>query len=144
MAATAAFIGFGAMLKLGDANPGTTFVEVAEMLSLSGPSMSVGAVDATHTSSPDAFREFIAGLGDGGEISGSFNWKPTDTNGQAAALALFQARTTRGWQIVFANTDASVLAFAAFITGWAFETQLDQTVKVNLTLKVTGKPTLTL
>ncbi len=143
MAATAAFLGFGTILKIGDGGGTEVFTEVAELLTLSGPSMSVGTVDATHTASPDTHREYLAGIADGGEISCSFNWKPTDTNGQAAALTRAQARTKGNWQIVFSNTDASVLAFSGIITGFAWETPLDGTVKLNLTIKVSGKPTLT-
>lgn len=143
MAATASFIGFGVVLKIGDGAGSEVFTEVAELLSLGGPSIAVGTVEATHTSSPNTHREFIAGLADGGEVSASFNWKPSDTNGQAAAWSTFQARTVRNFKIIWPNTEASELAFTGIITGWSFDTPLDATVKANLTIKVTGMPVLT-
>lgn len=144
MAATAAFIGQGVILSIGDGAGSEVFTEVAELLSLSGPNTSVGVVDATHTSSPDSHREFIAGIADGGTIQASFNWKPSDTNGQAAVWTRLQARTKGNWKITWANTDASTLAFAGIITDHSIDTPLDATAKMNLTIKVSGKPVFTL
>ena len=64
-----AFIGHGTLLQRGDGGDPETFTTVAEVLNISGPSLSRDTIDVTTMDSPDEWIEFIAGLNDVGEIT---------------------------------------------------------------------------
>jgi predicted secreted protein len=126
----------GTVLKLG-AN------SIAELNSIGGLSLSADSVDVTTLTSTDGFREFIAGYKDAGEVSLSGNFKPNDTNGQAALLTNFIDGSTDEYTIVFPEDLGYEWSFDAFVTGYSTAASLDGQVTFEATLKVTGKPTLT-
>jgi hypothetical protein len=55
-----------------------TFTEIANVTSISGPSISRNVYDVTAHDSTDSYMEFIGGLKDGGELSFDLNWDPGD------------------------------------------------------------------
>lgn len=66
MAATVGTSGFGTLLKVGDgASPTEAFTAIAEVKSISGPSMSMETIDATHMESPSGYREILPSFRNG-------------------------------------------------------------------------------
>ncbi|WP_136441633.1 phage tail tube protein [Pacificoceanicola onchidii] len=124
-------IGFGSDFKRGT----TT---VGEVISITPPSISRDVVDATHMSSPEGWREFIAGLKDGGEVSVQIQSKPS-TPAYAAMLADFDSDAAVTYSIDF--PDGSSWTFTAFITGFEGEDPLEERITSTATFKITGKPT---
>lgn len=126
----------GTVLKLG-ANA------IAELNSIGGLSLSADAVDVTSLTSTDGFREFISGFKDAGEVSLSGNFKPNDTNGQAALLTNLKDGSVDEYKIVFPEDMDYEWTFDAIVTGYSTAASLDGQVTFEATLKVTGVPTLT-
>lgn len=142
---TSARIGYTAKLQQGNGDgPPETFDDIAEVKSISPPGSAMDVHDATHLNSPDGHREFVAGMIDGGEISGVANYLPTDDT-QDATTGVYAdqlARTARSYKILF--PDGSHFVASCFVTLWQpGEINNDGTIDVNFTLKITGKPTFT-
>jgi predicted secreted protein len=126
--------------------PVTDWLTVAEVVSITPPSLSRDAVDATHTESPEKWREFIPGLRDGGEVSCEMNFIPAGP-GTEAILASFNSDTVQSCRIIFPDGDANaspitatVWAFSGFITAFAPEAPFDGKMAATVTVKLSGKP----
>jgi hypothetical protein len=133
--ATSAAIGYGSKLGIEGVTPGV-YVDMAEVTSLTFPALSRDTIDATHMASPDSFREFIAGLMDGGEFSAEVNFVPVVADVLVAALLAgadnYQITAPNGirWQM------------RAICTEYAPEAPLDDKMMASVTFKVSGKPTI--
>lgn len=131
---------FGIALQRGDgATPTEAFVSIANVTSVSGPEIEREAYDVTAHDSPDGWREFIGGLKDGGEVSVEVNYDPRVHDD---LVADFDDSAPRNYKMVFPGTLGS-WAFAALLTGFSQESPVDDKLSAELTLKVSGKPTIT-
>lgn len=118
--------------------------DIAELTSISGPSESMDPIDLTSHDSASAFREFVAGLHDGGEITIEGNFIKGDTDGQIAMHTDFQATTVKAWIIKMPGwASAPQIAGNGYITAFSFDFPFDGKISFSATIKVTGKPTLT-
>lgn len=140
---TSARIGYGTLFKTGDGASPETFTTLAEVTSITPPSIARDTIDASHEQSPGAWREFIAGMKDGGEVSLDLNFVGAGPALLAltAELDLDGSSAVKNREIVFA--DGSMFAFAAILTGLEPDAPLDDKMSATATFKVTGKPTLT-
>lgn len=123
------------------ATPGT-YEDIAEVLSINGPSYSMDVIDVTHLQSTGSFREFIAGLRDAGEVSFDVNFDP-DATTHASLRTDYEAGTKKNYKLVLPDPTPTTFAFAAFITGYVPSYPLGDKMAASLTLKITGKPTIT-
>lgn len=118
--------------------------DVAEVTNIDGPNESRDMLDVTNHDSADGFREFIAGLADGGEIGIEGNFKASDSNGQIAMHTDFQGGTSRAWQITFPSSLGNMAGngiLSAFKVG---NYPVDGKIPFSGTIKITGKPALTI
>jgi predicted secreted protein len=115
---------------------------IAELSSVTGPSMSVDPIDVTSHDSVGKFREFVAGLKDGGEITAEGNLisavqgnKLTANIASGATVAII---ITFGAGVV----DPATFTCQGFVT--AFEPSMpdDDKLSFSATFKLTGKPLL--
>ena len=114
---------------------------VGELTSISGLSLSADAIDVTSHGSTSAYREFVAGLIDGGEFSVEGNHIAADT-GQQQILTHLAARDAEAMTIVY--PDASDWAFSALCTAYsAADAPVDGKLAFSATFKITGVPVLT-
>lgn len=120
-----------------DGTSGGAFSTVGELLSLSGPGIARDTIDATHSASPERWREFISGLKDAGEISLEVNFVPGNAT-TTAALSDINTDTAGYYKLTF--PDATEWAFAAFMTGVEVSDPIDDKMTATFTLKLTGKP----
>jgi hypothetical protein len=133
MAASASVNGFGTTFSYESA--ADTYTALAEVLSVTPPSISVETVDATHMGSDDGFREFIASLKDGGECTVNMNYVETS----ATLLQTLVLAGVERFKIVFPGS--STFIFSGIPTAFAFDDLvIDDKVAMSLTIKVTGKP----
>ena len=126
------------MATTGVAAFGTTISPSAgEISSISGPGITVEDVDITHHESADAFREFAAGLIDGGEFSVEGNL----TSGLASGIyADLISRTPKSYVITFPNS--MTWTFSGYPKAFDTDAPVDGKLGFSATFKVTGKPTL--
>ena len=116
--------------------------EVLEVSNITGPAGSMSPIDVTSHDSENGFKEYIAGLHDGGEISLEGNFLVGDTAGQVAFHTDTQGGTNRSGYIVAPMAAASALSFSALGKGFDNSFPTDAQIGVSGSLVVTGKPTL--
>lgn len=139
--------GIGTLLKLGDGGSPETFSTISEVTELSGPSLEKETVEVTsHDTKANAssYKEYIEGVKDGGEVSLTLNFIPTDsthgpTNG---LLAEYESGGTTNYKIVFPDSGSTTWTIPAICTGFEPEEPIDGQLTADVTLKVDGKPTL--
>jgi len=117
-------------------------VTVAELTSIGTPEISMDTVEVTNHQSADAYKEYIAGLLDAGEISVEGNFDYTDTTGQQAILTDMNARTSRTVVITFPATTGTTFTFTALATRFKVgDAPVDGKIPFSASFKPTGKPT---
>lgn len=142
-----AYIGHGTQLKRGDGGDPEIFTKIAEVLSIAGPSLSRDSVEVTTMDSPDQYREFIAGLKDGGEVTFDVVYDPVDPtiepgDGLLSEFDLPSGAAATNYQLVFSDPGQTTWLFPAILTGFETSEPIDDKVMASVTLKVAGKPTL--
>lgn len=131
---TGASIGYGTLYEA-SIDGGTTWTALAEVFNMTPPAASVDVHDATHMQSPDATREFIAGLIDPGELSLEMNFIP-GSSGDVYIQARRAARVKFKSRITFPN--AVKWTFNTFVTNYESAVPNDDKMTSTMTCKVTG------
>ena len=130
-------IGLTTTFGIESATPGT-YDTVAAVTAITPPGYSREAVDVTHLTSADGYKEFIAGLKEAGEWKLSLLWTPSATD---AMVAAFEAETGN-YRLTAPN--GVKLDAAGFFTAYEFgEITAGGELTASATIKVTGKATLT-
>ena len=132
---TIADIGYDSAFAIGSGDP-LTYTPVAEVVSITPPGMSRDAIEATHLKSPGGWKEFIAGMKDGGEASFTLNLAPSATD---ALVTAFNA-DSGNYQITFPN--GVMLRFAGFFTAYTPPDLTAEKMEASVTVKVSGAVTL--
>lgn len=131
---------FGTQLQRGDgATPTENFTPIANVTDITPPALERETLDVTAHDSPDAWREFIGGLKDGGEVSVDVNYDPREHDG---IIDDFADANPRNYKIVWPGT-LGEWAFTALLTGFEPEAPHDDKLAASLTFKVSGKPAIT-
>jgi len=112
---------------------------IAEVTNLTGPSRSGETIDVSNHDSPDTFREFVAGMRDGGEISMEGNFIPGD-EGQAALLTDYENGTLVEYVLTFPTAMGTTETFNALVTALDLTNPYDDKSAFSATLKISGKP----
>ena len=134
---TSAISAFGALLNWDT-------VDLAELTNISGPSQSMDPIEVTSHDSADQFKEFIAGLHDGGEITLEGNFIVGDTTGQIAMHTDFQATTVKTWILKWPGwASGPQFTGSGYITAFTWDFPHEGKVSFSVTIKITGKPVFT-
>lgn len=128
----AKFSAYGCILKRG----ATTIAQVRD---ITGPGLSLDTLDVTTHDSTDAWREFVGGLKDGGEVSLELVWDP-DNASQTLLRTDLDGRTISSWSITFVDPTPAVVTFNALVTAFDPSAPVEDELTVSATLKVTGEP----
>lgn len=128
-----AIIGAGAQLQL---FTGGVYTAVAGIVSIGGPHTQVADVDITNLSSPNLFKQFLAGWADGQTVDLEANYDHLAFQGLYTQLRVMNA-----WKIVFA--DGSFWGFNGYINAIATDNPLETQVTMPFSIKVSGQPTFT-
>tara|TARA_R110000824_G_scaffold28928_3_gene96868 strand:+ start:4817 stop:5239 length:423 start_codon:yes stop_codon:yes gene_type:complete len=120
---------------------GSTYDAVLNAVSISGPSLSMSTIDSTNLNSTDSFKEYVAGWRDGGDVSISCHLDPQAADGSKQLLIRtdFEAGTATAYRIVLAS--GAYIGFTGLVTSWTTDIPEEDIVSLEITLKVTGKPT---
>lgn len=135
---------FGTQLKIGDGAGSESFATIAELRTISGPSLNAETIDVTVHNTSTPFRRYISGLLDGGDVTFDLNFIPTEaTHGYSSGvLADMLARARRNFQIVFPDTGTTTWLLPTIITGFEVSSDPADVLQASCTLKVAGPPTL--
>lgn len=145
MSESNAISSFATLLKIGDgATPTENFTTIAEVKDIGGPKLKLNTADATNHSSTDGWKEIVGTILEGGEVGAKLNFIPTSaTHSYSTGLIKdMLARTKRNFKLVFPDTGATTWLFKALVTGFEPAAVVDGILEADVTLSVTGKPTL--
>jgi len=117
---------------------------VASLNNIGGIEYNVDTVDVTTHDSEGAIKEFIGGLIDAGNVSIAGFFDHEDTEGQLAMVADCAARAIKPATIIFPVSTGAQWDFNGLITNIKVgDTPTDDGIPFSATVKVSGKPTLT-
>ncbi len=134
--------GFGTMFQVGDGASPETFTTVADVSDISGPSISLNAIDVTTHDSTDGWAEFVGGVIDAGEVSFDINFDPAETTHQNLRTLLTN-RAVNNFRIVFPTSPVTTWQFAGLVTSYEVNAPVDDKLSASITIKITGKPQFT-
>jgi predicted secreted protein len=136
---SSALLGYGSVFEIVSDSSPDLYVALAEIKSITPPSITVDQVEVTHMQSPNRFREFISGLQDGGETSFEMNFIPGSTSDdrlfELLNLGVGVSRR-RACRISYPN--GVTWSFNAEVTGYEPDVPFDDAMTATVTLKVTG------
>ncbi len=139
---TAAITAFGTLLKIGDGAGTEVFTTIAEVTDIGGPELALEIAEVTSHSSTGGWKEKIGALLDGGQVSLSINYIPTNVthNATGGLIRDMVARNVRNFTLTFPNS--TVWAFSALVVGFSPTEPIDNALTADVTLEITGVPTL--
>jgi len=140
---TGALAAYGVLLKIGDGATSEVFTTIAEVKDIDGPELELEAKEVTSHDS-GGWREYIGTLLTGGEVSFDLNFIPTNaTHSYSSGLIDdMVSRTRRNFKLVFSDTGATTWQFAALVTGFKTAAAVEDELAAEVTLQITGQPTL--
>ena len=141
---TVAIAALGTLLKCGNGASPEVFTTIADVMSITGPTIAAEVVEVTSHSSPNAWREFIPTLLDPGEVSFDINFAPTEaTQSQSTGvLRDLKNRTLRNMKLVFPDSGSTTWSYAGYFTKFESKEPTDGKVTAAVTIRLTGQPTL--
>lgn len=125
---------FGVVFELAE---GSSFTPIANVTNIDGPETERETIDVTAHDSPDAWREFVGGLKDGGEVSLELNYDPREHD---TLLAQFDSDDLVPCRLRWPN-DIGHWTFPAIMTAFKPGAPVDDKLAAETTWKVSGKPT---
>jgi predicted secreted protein len=109
---------------------------IAEIISISGPTMTREFIDVTSLDSTGGYREFIAGFRDGGTVTLNMNFT-------SATYSImkddFEDKDSQFYEIILPDDDSTSFEFEGLVTELPLEVPADDKVTANVTIKVVGK-----
>jgi hypothetical protein len=112
---------------------------IGDVVSIGGVSIATDAIEVTTLAS--TMKEFIPGLQDAGEVTIGVNFYTGDA-GQLALKTAALAKTTDTYIITFPSTIGATWTFSGFITAYGTGEINNEVVSAEITVKITGSPTL--
>ena len=131
----------GTTIGKGDAASPEVFTTIAQVISVDGPDGSREAIDVTDHGNTDGFREFVAGLADGGEVSFEMHYDQNlATQDESTGLVKeFIDGSKKNYRITW--PDSSKVTFAAIITALSVAAPVEGKLTASCSMKISGKPT---
>ena len=118
---------------------GSAWVNIAEVNSISGPSMSRDTIDVTSLDSIGGYREFIGGFRDAGTLQLTMNFSRTTFD---LMKTDFESDVSQNYEIVLPDAENTTLEFVGLVTELPLEITPDDKITSAVTLKITGQVTV--
>lgn len=134
------------MSSIGVSGPGWILADsligtIAEVKDIDGPAQTADKDEITNQSSPNAYKEWIVTLLDGGAVTFDCVYVPGDASqgSLTGVLSFLQARGLRSWTITPPTPyTANTIAFDAIVTKWAPKMPVGKHATISIELYVTG------
>lgn len=137
----AKYAAFGTTLKIG----GTAGTAIVNVTDIAGPKLGAEILDMTAHDSSGSYREIVPTFLDAGEVTCTIQYDPahaTHKNAAGGLLYLFANKTSSSFALVLPSTPATNIVFTAYVTGFEPKMPIDGALTADVTLKVSGAPTL--
>lgn len=113
MGVSKAISAFGTLLQRGDGvTPTEGFTTLSELSNIEIPAVETDLIETSHFTSPGAYKEFVLGMKDGGEVTLEGSYVPTDATQRVTTgiLADNLSGVKRNFKLVFPDGTAAVKA----------------------------------
>ena len=123
----------------------STGTAYGQVVSISGPSLSLDTVDVTSHDSTSAWEEVVATILRSGEITMEIVYDPANATHKYAAGGLLYdmvSRTAITLTLIFPDTATTEWTFSAFVTAFEPSAPVDGALTASVTLKPTGVVTI--
>lgn len=118
---------------------GDSWENLAEINSITGPTMTRDFIDVTSLDSTGGYREFITGFRDAGTISLNMNFTRATYD---AFKADFESPDLHYYEICLPDGNLTTLEFAGLVTEVPITIPTDDKITADVTIKITGQVTL--
>lgn len=112
---------------------------IAEVNNISGPSKTRETIDVTTLQTTGGYRQFIGSFRDAGTVTLSMNFTRETYE---LMNNDFESDVVRNYEIVLPDVDNTSLEFQGLVTELPLDIPPDDKITANVTIKVSGKPTL--
>jgi len=138
-----AYSSFGTLLQMDDGG-GVNFTTIAQVGDISGPEVSVDTEETTNQSSPGGYEEVIPTIKRSGEVTFPVWWDPNDATHDATTgiYYVLNNRLKRSFREIFPTNPVKRWNFTGYITNLGNTAEVAGLLTANVTIKVTGQPTL--
>lgn len=133
MAASNGLSGYGVILSTATSSTGSWTAVGIEILDCSGPDITVDDIELTHAESPNGYKEFTPGLGDGGNSQIQVNYAKAISTSVEALVGV------TAWYRI-AHSDTANFICKGYINGWSHARPHNDKITQTLSIKWTGKP----
>lgn len=119
-----------------------TWINTAKIKDLTFPEESRDTSEDAYLDDPDGYKDFVAGMIDGGEVGLVLKWDAVDV-GQVAINSKFDPSTDG---IIYGRITlptGAIFTYKAVVIGRGNEVPKNETITQSFKLKVTGKPAWT-
>lgn len=135
-------IGQGTLLQT--STDGVVYTTIAELTEIGEIALGEGDdVDVTSHDSPDGYRQYTRGLVDTAEITFTGNWTGGASQLNAINKILAGPTTVLDYIKVVLPSSLGTFTSRGYVKTTAINPQLDDKIEFNGSLKLSGKPTLT-
>lgn len=125
------------------ADEGGSYIDIAELTGVTGPSMQAETIDVTTHNCTSPFRQFISGLIDPGELSLEINFIPTEVTHDPTAglLSLLVNRTRTNFRVTWPDEVGTAWIVPGVVTSFQPSANPAEALKATVSIKVIGAPT---
>lgn len=118
-------------------------VPLLEVFKLGGPAMKADMKEVSNMASPNTYKEFIAALREGGDITFEGNYIPKElTLSQQNVRVDFEGGVLSTWCLALPVAGTGIWQFQAMVMSLSPVIPLDDRIVVSGVLRITGKPIL--
>ena len=118
---------------------GSNWVNIAEINSITGPSMSRDTIDVTSLDSTGGYREFITGFRNAGTVALAMNF----TRDTYDLMKLdFESNTLVNYEIILPDVEETTLEFEGLVTELPLSIPADDKVTADVTIQISGQVTV--
>lgn len=138
------YSGYGVTLEY-DLAGGTSWSTLVQVREITPPGISRTSIEHTAHDSTTAWKEFLKGLKDGGEITFMVSYDPVAGSHDFSTGILSDLdddTTIPNWRLTFPDTGTTQWTFRGFVTSATPATPIDDNMTCSFTVKVALKPTL--
>jgi len=118
---------------------GSAWANMAEINSITGPTMTRDFIDVTSLDSTGGYREFITGFRDAGTISLSMNFTRTTYD---AFKDDFEDPNSHFYEICLPDGELTTLEFEGLVTEVPITIPTDDKITADVTIKISGPVTM--
>jgi predicted secreted protein len=139
MAATADDTDIGHLTLFKKKTGPSAYTTLAEVVEFEPPEMTRDAVEFTHMSSPDRWREYKPGMREAGETTLTYNLIPGEADDDVVGDS-FATDEVEEWRVSYPN--GATLDIKGFFTSHKHATPMEERMTGAATFKISGKPVL--